>query len=212
MLIRKQFQFNNMHIVRNCSSERCKRSIHSHTYSVEVVVQGGKLDNGQMVMDFGLFKPTIGEFVKSFDNAYTIWDAEPESFKNMIANHCPRVIITPTSPSAEAISLMMYHAIDAIIKNTQFNNGENANSMSLHSVRVHETTSGWAEATNKTWGNWNGWWNFGIQDIKFSDAIVKSWKDPEFWNKLVNSEPYVNPVVEQQIVLESTKQVQIELV
>jgi 6-pyruvoyltetrahydropterin/6-carboxytetrahydropterin synthase len=165
-----------------------------------------------MVMDFGLFKPTIGEFVKSFDNAYTIWDAEPESFKNMIANHCPRVIITPTSPSAEAISLMMYHAIDAIIKNTQFNNGENANSMSLHSVRVHETTSGWAEATNKTWGNWNGWWNFGIQDIKFSDAIVKSWKDPEFWNKLVNSEPYVNPVVEQQIVLESKKPVHIELV
>lgn len=209
MLIRKQFQFNNMHIVRNCSSERCKRSIHSHTYSVEVVVDGGKLDNGQMVMDFGLFKPTIGEFVKSFDTAYTIWDAEPESFKQMVANHCPRVIITPTSPSAEAISLMMFHVIDAIIKNTQFNNGENSGLMSLYSVRVHETTSGWAEATRGT----RGMWNYDVTDIKFSDAIAKSWKDPEFWNKLLTSQPYVNPVVEQQIIVLGTQTAtQLELV
>lgn len=211
MLIRKQFQFNNMHIVRNCSSERCKRSIHSHTYSVEVVLHGDKLDNGQMVMDFGLFKKTIGEFVKSFDNAYTIWDAEPESFKEMIARHCPRVIITPTSPSAEALSLTFYHVIDAIIKNTQFNNGESASTFRLHSVRVHETTSGWAEASEKTWGKWNGLWNYDVSDVKISDAIVQSWKDPEFWNKLLNSIPYVNPVVEQQIVLQS-KHTQLELV
>lgn len=207
MLIRKQFQFNNMHIVRNCSSERCKRSIHSHTYSVEVVIQGGTLDNGQMIMDFGLFKPTIGEFVKSFDNAYTIWDAEPETFKQMVANHCPRVIITPTSPSAEAISLMMFHIIDAIVKNTQFNNGENSDTMQLHSVRVHETTSGWAEATQAT----SNWWGYDLKDVHFSEAIAQSWKDPEFWNKLLTSTPYVNPVVEQQVV-PKTSVVQLELV
>jgi hypothetical protein len=105
---------------------------------------------------------------------------------------------------------MMYHAIEAIIRNTQFNNGENSSAMQLHSVRVHETTSGWAEATNKTWGSWAGWWNYGVADIKFSDAIVQSWKDPNFWNNLLNSVPYVNPVVEQQIILPSNKSQQLE--
>ena len=46
--IRKEFTFNNIHIVRNCTSERCKKSAHAHTYHVEVFLTSNKLDNGQL--------------------------------------------------------------------------------------------------------------------------------------------------------------------
>ncbi|HCN16273.1 MAG TPA: 6-carboxytetrahydropterin synthase QueD, partial [Moraxellaceae bacterium] len=34
MRIRKLFKFENAHIVRNCSSDRCKYSIHGHSYQI----------------------------------------------------------------------------------------------------------------------------------------------------------------------------------
>ena len=39
MLIRKLYGFENAHIVRNCSSDRCRRSIHGHSYKVEVILE-----------------------------------------------------------------------------------------------------------------------------------------------------------------------------
>lgn len=47
MLIRKKYTFEGAHIVRNCSSDRCKKSIHGHSYIVEVLFTSDKLDNGQ---------------------------------------------------------------------------------------------------------------------------------------------------------------------
>ncbi|MBY0444649.1 MAG: 6-carboxytetrahydropterin synthase, partial [Burkholderiales bacterium] len=44
MLIRKLFKFENAHIVRNCSSERCRSSIHGHSYRVEVLLEANALD------------------------------------------------------------------------------------------------------------------------------------------------------------------------
>ena len=61
MIIRKKYTFNNGHIVRNCSSERCKFSIHAHTYSVEFFFTSNGLDNGSMVIDFGLLKNKINK-------------------------------------------------------------------------------------------------------------------------------------------------------
>ena len=40
MLIRKLFKFENAHIVRGCSTERCKYSIHGHSYKVTVRALG----------------------------------------------------------------------------------------------------------------------------------------------------------------------------
>ena len=54
MRIRKLFKFENAHIVRNCSSERCKHSIHGHSYQIELILEATRLDHGQMVYDFGL--------------------------------------------------------------------------------------------------------------------------------------------------------------
>ena len=103
MLIRKLFKFEGAHIVRNCSSHRCRENIHGHSYIVEVFITSDKLDRGYMVMDFVLLDK-VKELVDSFDHTYSLWQEEPEELKNFIYKYNRRVAEIPVSPSAEAVS------------------------------------------------------------------------------------------------------------
>lgn len=206
MIIRKLFRFEGAHIVRNCSSERCKKSIHGHSYVVEAFFTSNGLDNGQMVMDFGLMKGTIKDFIDGFDHAYSMWTKEDKQFKTFIAGQSDRWIEMPVSPSAEAYSIMFFKVLDAIVNATEFNNGEKG--VQLKSVRVHETVTGYAEAFKEDMA----WANFNLEDIKISDGVKKEWKDPLMYEKLVDytnarekspatviPKPFVNDEVDQQV-------------
>ncbi len=197
MVIRKLFRYEGAHIVRNCSSVRCKKSIHGHSYVVEVFFQSEGMDNGHMVYDFGLTKGTIKDIVDSFDHAYSLWDKESDEFKAFIKKESDRYIEMPVSPSAEAYSLMFLYIIDKIINATEFNNGEQ--SVSVSSVRVAETVTGYAEAFREDLD----WFEFGLEDITFSQGIKDEWADPEMYDKLIafdgDNKPFINPVVEQQV-------------
>ena len=60
MLIRKLFKFENAYMLMELyTSDRCKRSIHGHSYKVELLLKASRLDHGQMVYDFGLLKGVI---------------------------------------------------------------------------------------------------------------------------------------------------------
>ena len=120
MIIRKKFRMENAHIVRNCSSDRCKRSLHGHSYIVEVFFTSQGLDTGQMVYDFGLTKGTIKDLIDSFDHSYSAWDKESSNFLDFIQNNSARYIIMPVSPSAEMYSLMLFYIIDKILQNLRF--------------------------------------------------------------------------------------------
>jgi len=200
MIIRKLFKFEGAHIVRNCSSELCKKSIHGHSYIVEVFLSASGLDNGQMIYDFGLMKGTIKDFIESFDHAYSIWNKEGDEFKNFMMTHSDRWILMPVSPSAEAYSLMFLFVIDKIMNATDCNNGEKG--VFVNSVRVHETATGYAEAFRPDLT----WVDFRLKDIVFSDAIKKDWKDPDMYGQLqlyssgvITQQPFVNAEVEQQV-------------
>lgn len=194
MLIRKLFKFEGAHIVRNCSSDRCKKSIHGHSYVVEVFLESNKLDNGCMTYDFGLFKGTIKDFLDSFDHCYSMWDRESESFQKFINENSDRVAIMPISPSAEGYSLLFAFVIDKILKNTVFVNGEDE-SLRLNKVRVAETVTGWAEAdlfdVASMFAN-----DFGLEDIIFSDEVKNEWSDPKMWDRLIAGDKFINPTVE----------------
>lgn len=197
MIIRKLFKFEGAHIVRDCSSDRCKRSCHGHSYVVEIFLKSDQLDNGQMVVDFGLLKGTIKDFIDSFDHAYSMWDRESNDYKTFMKENSERWIEMPVSPSAEMYSLMFYALINAVLDNTVFNNGEK--NVKLHSVRVHETDTGYAESFYEDyitlWCRGNRG-EYDINQIKFSDQIKKEWKDPEMFDKLLSKIPFVNPIVE----------------
>ena len=100
MIIRKKFKFEGAHIVRGCSSDRCKKSLHGHSYVVEIFFTSNKLDNGQMIYDFGLTKGTIKDIVDSFDHAYSVWNREGDEFMDFIKKHSDRYVVMPVSPSA----------------------------------------------------------------------------------------------------------------
>jgi len=198
MQIRKKFSFQGQHIVRNCSSVRCKQSIHSHTYQVEVFFTSKGLDNGQMVMDFGLMKGNIKDVISAFNNTYSMWKKEKPEFQKVIKENYNRYIEMPVSPSAEAYSLMFLYIIDKVIKATEFNNAEK--DVSVSSVRVHETTTGYAESFIEDLD----YWDFGLEDIKFSKGVTDGFKDPEMYNKLIQADKlgekiFINEVVEQQV-------------
>ena len=198
MIIRKLFKFEGAHIVRNCSSVRCKKSIHGHSYVVEVFFKSDGFDNGMMVMDFGLMKGTIKDFIDGFDHAYSLWSKESEDFKNFMITNSDRWIEMPVSPSAEAYSLMFFKVIDAIVKATEFNNGEK--NVQLYSVRVHETTTGYAESFREDLE----WCDFELEDIKISDGIKSEFKDEKMFEKLIKagktkSNCFKNDIVEQQV-------------
>lgn len=206
MIIRKKFSLRNKHIVRNCDSRRCKFNEHAHKYEVEVLIESTGLDNGYMLMDFGLFKNTIGPFIKSFDNACSLWEKDDPEYVEYSKRDNPRVVTMKYNPSAESISLVMFHVIDKILENTEFHNNEKH--PRLHSVRVHETETGWAE----TFRSDMEWAKISLSDVSFNDTIIQSWSDPDMWNKLVNQIPFVNSVVHQQVVLPITTGVELELV
>jgi 6-pyruvoyltetrahydropterin/6-carboxytetrahydropterin synthase len=130
MEIRKEFSFMGSHRVVNCSSDRCKYSIHGHLYIVELYLksfqdlEGEFLDNGQMVYDFGLMKTTLRDFIKLFNDTYALWNKESGEFKTQIKKITKRWIELPCSPSAESLSLLILRVANEILAKTHTANGE----------------------------------------------------------------------------------------
>ena len=178
MIIRKLFKFEGAHIVRNCTSQRCRENIHGHSYQVEVFITSDRLDNGYMVMDFCRLEQ-VKEFIESFDHSYTLWNEEPEAFKTFIHTYNCRVVEIPVSPSAEGFALLFHYVIDQILQHTEKINGEGH--IRLHSVRVHETATGYAEAFREDLDLLR----FHLNDIHFSEGIRSEWKDAAWWNRLL---------------------------
>lgn len=196
MLIRKKFAFENAHIVRNCSSDRCRRSIHGHSYKVEILLEAHAFDNGQMVYDFGLMKGTIRDIVDAFDHAIAFWDKDDASYIDYCKQFSARWIAIPVSPSAEQFSRLFFVLIDAILKNTSMQNGEP--DIQLHSIIVHETESGYAQcfrddAYNPRMGL------IPLNSVVFSEQVQQEWKNPEMYQQLKAGEVFVNPQVALQV-------------
>ncbi len=191
MIIRKLFKFENAHVVRGCTSERCKYSIHGHSYKIEVLFESNYFDKGQMVYDFGLTKGMIKELIDSFDHATAIWSGDDKAYIQAIKEHSLRWVELPVSPSAEQFSRVIFLIVDKILQQTKMVNGEK--DVSLHSVIVHETDSGYAQgfaedAYSELMGRIN------LRDILFSQQVQSEWSDPKMWDKLLNNEVFENPL------------------
>jgi 6-pyruvoyltetrahydropterin/6-carboxytetrahydropterin synthase len=180
MIIRKKFRFEGAHIVRNCTSQRCRENIHGHSYEVEVFLKSDRLDNGFMVMDFVLLN-NVAEFIHSFDHSYTLWDKEADEVKEAIYRINSRVAEIPVSPSAEGYALLFFYVIGHIISRIRLINGEG--NVQLNAVRVHETLSGYAEASAEDMELIS----FTLNDILFNDGIKREWKDKTWWNQIGGS-------------------------
>jgi 6-pyruvoyltetrahydropterin/6-carboxytetrahydropterin synthase len=197
MLIRKLFKFENAHIVRNCSSERCRTSIHGHSYKVEVLLEAQALDHGQMVYDFGLMKGTIRDVIDAFDHAICYWDKDEAEYIRLCQQFSARWISMPVSPSAEQFARLFFVVIDKILAQTIMSNGEA--DVRLHSIIAHETDTGYAQAFREDAYN-PRMGVINLEDIIFSAQCQQEWQDPQMYQKLLTQTQFTNPQVPQQVI------------
>ena len=189
MIIRKLFTFENAHIVRFCSSKRCRTSIHGHSYKAEVLLSSNFLDNAGMVYDFGLMKQKIKCIIDSFDHATTIFSGDEAEYKNDLKKHSARWVEISLNPSAEQFCRIFFVIIDRLLSTTIMQNGERE--VKLESIIVHETDTGYAQcfrddAYNAKMGEIN------LDRIVFSQAVIDEWDDKELFEKIKFKKPIVN--------------------
>ncbi|AWV86023.1 6-pyruvoyl trahydropterin synthase family protein [Acinetobacter radioresistens] len=198
MLIRKLFKFENAHIVRNCTSDRCKRSIHGHSYKVELLLKASRLDHGQMVYDFGLLKGVIKDLFDSFDHAICFWQNDDQEYIAACKKFSARWIALPVSPSAEQFSRIFFFLAQQVLNSTITQNGEG--DVEVYSVIVHETDTGYAQSfqediENKQMGL------LQLEQIEFSEQVQQEWADPTMYERLKQGLKFENPGVELQVKL-----------
>ena len=190
MIIRKLYKFENAHIVRKCTSRRCSRSLHGHSYKVELFFTAPLLDRGEMVYDFGLTKGMIKDFIDAFDHAITLWSGDDPDYLQDMKKWSERWVELPVNPSAEQFARTFFLIIDRVLQQTNMVNGES--DVTLDSVIVHETETGYAKADR------NDAYNeaMGIIDLKkiiFSDQVKAEWKNPKMFEELLEGKRFVNP-------------------
>lgn len=198
MLIRKLFKFENAHIVRNCTSDRCKRSIHGHSYKVELILKASKLDHGQMVYDFGLLKGVIKELFDSFDHAICFWQDDSAEYIQACKTFSARWVALPVSPSAEQFSRIFFYLAQQVLKSTETQNGEG--DVEVYSVIVHETDTGYAQSFLEDIQN-TQMGELDLESIEFSDQVRLEWSDPEMYEQLKQGAKFQNPKVELQVTI-----------
>lgn len=206
MIITKEFEGEMAHIVRNCSTERCKRSIHGHSYKVLVSLKSNCLDNAGMICDFGLMKGSIKQFIDSFDHCTVLWNKDDEEYINSIKKYSARWISLPFNPSAELLSRFILSAVNGILKSTNFENNEGV--VRAYSVQYYETRTG--SATSFAEEDLNSLTSIfrEFPVVEFSEAVMKDWSSELLnWVKRgaqIREDPYEkyfsNPIVDQQVI------------
>jgi 6-pyruvoyltetrahydropterin/6-carboxytetrahydropterin synthase len=190
MVIRKLFRFENAHIVRHCTSRRCSRSLHGHSYKVELFFEASSLDRGQMVYDFGLTKGMIKDFIDSFDHAITLWSGDDPAYLRDMKRWSERWVELPVNPSAEQFARTIFLLVDRVLQQTEMANGEAE--VKLQAVIVHETETGYAraereDAYDSTMGPTN------LDTICFSERVRQEWRNPKMFEELLAGKRFVNP-------------------
>lgn len=196
MIIRKRFKTESSHCVRNCTSERCSHSHHGHSAVIDVFFEGRQLDNAQMLMDFGLMKGTIKDFIDSLDHCALICTKDDPEYVEFFKKFNDRYILIPFNPSAEMLSIFIMHYVNKIINHTKFNNGEGH--FVCVGVEYNETDTGMARCDQLDGVNlWNSKWD---DKIIFSDGVIKDWSN-DAKNIILRNMIVDNPIVKQQIKL-----------
>lgn len=196
MIIRKLYRFEASHIVRNCSSDRCKYSVHGHSFRCELLLTADRLDRGQMVYDFGLLKGGVKDFIDAFDHSSLFWDKEAPAYVKSMKANSKRWVSLPVSPTAEQLTRVIFVAVQALLDNTVKTNEDDTTR--VHSVILHETETGYAQCFRQdAYDAQMG--EIDLKEIVFSAQAKAEWSDPKMWDKLLKGVKFTNPKIAMQI-------------
>ncbi len=123
--VRKVFRFEAAHILTTAFSKCCQR-VHGHSYVVEVFLANAILNPDGMVEDFGKVKEVVGPILEAWDHKLIKQDDDDD--------YCgpDEVVLVDFNPTAENMARNIYRRAKKSLP-------------CLFKIRVHETTTGWAE-------------------------------------------------------------------
>lgn len=113
-------------------------------------MNGNECDQGQMLMDFGLFKKWCNSFIDGFDHSMVIWNLEKdEHLVKFVGENFERVLVTPFASSAEMqakmFSEILYRMVEAIKKQQPEGDREKYfPDAEISGATIHETETGYA--------------------------------------------------------------------
>jgi len=157
---------------------------------VELLFESNFLDNGQMVYDFGLMKQNMKDIIDAFDHSIAIWNGDDRKYIDDMKSHSLRWVELPVSPSCEQFSRVIFIIIDKLLELTSCVNGERE--VSLNSVIVHETQTGYAQAFREDAYSKN-MDLIDLNDIIFSNEIKDDWHERELFEKIKKGVKFINP-------------------
>lgn len=148
----KSFEIESGHFLSK-HQEKCKNP-HGHTRRVEIIFSAQDLDNNDMVFDFKLFKLAFADFINQFDHAMLV-NTDSADFE-FYKKHYERVIGTlHVDPTTEVIAKLIYDFIRVELNKKQMYTSDKgfsykfSENVQLDSVKVWETSTTWAEYSNK---------------------------------------------------------------
>ena len=139
--IRKQFKFEMSHQLFKSYSAACHEAIHGHSYILELFLSSDGLDDTGMVIDFGEVKSICGDWINTWDHCLVMPTMFDKEYLEMLSKYNKKMIITQYNPTAENMAREMWYTISYLLSQAKRN-------INVSKVRLHETTTGWAEYTN----------------------------------------------------------------
>lgn len=134
----KIFTFEAAHRLARAHSSECVDNIHGHSYKVKLSLIREELDGDEMVLDFGQLKEFIREIQEEWDHALFLPDS-PWNKNDMLAGVSRKIITIFPNPTAESMAKYLYEELDRWLEK------KIGPAVQVHSVKVHETETGWAE-------------------------------------------------------------------
>ncbi len=126
-LLSKEFKFNAAHRIINNYSGKCT-NLHGHTWTVVVYIEGYKLDERNMLMDFNEIKIINKWIDKNLDHSAILWEKDP--VLPYLMENSQKVFPTQSNPTSEHLAeLILKEAISC------FNNSN----VWVESVEVKES-------------------------------------------------------------------------
>lgn len=135
----KEFSFEAAHALGGYDGP-C-REIHGHSYRLFVTIKGRPSCNENdpkqgMVMDFGVLKKIVGEeIISRFDHALVLRTTADEELRKVLASQFDNLVEVDYQPTCENMLNDFAHRIAARLPE----------GVMLHSLRLHETASSYAE-------------------------------------------------------------------
>lgn len=135
----KEFSFEAAHALGGYDGP-C-REIHGHSYRLFVTIKGRPSTDPQdpkqgMVMDFGVLKKIVNEeIISQLDHALVLRSTADEKLRNILAEQFENVVEVDYQPTCENMLEDFARRIMARLPE----------GVTLHSLRLHETASSYAE-------------------------------------------------------------------